>query len=186
MTKLCCDLPSSLKKIVMESGNPTIIEEYRDLRRSCMDDVIDETDERIYSSCMRKVSEVIPEDAQEIAAIDMGRLTSDYQVAALYANLVNRLAKTVSEEFYDCKPAFVRLAAHLSPEGKSGEKDGVVYIDTDVGQVSFHMFDELYDKIDKEDVANILVDWDYPKEWSGEPAQEIAIDLLLKYLGESV
>ena len=115
--------------------------------------------------------------------LDTGLITSDHNIAALFASTINWLAKISKYEFYQYKPALVRLAAHLAPEGRSGQKGGVVYVDTALGQVSFHMpFDEVYEDLDEGHIANLDVDWEYPGEWSGVSLQEKSPLLLARYM----
>lgn len=188
-----CEIPA-LKRFVEKSGDLELISEYNYAVEQCKYIEESDYDSResidIFNQCITKLEEDLDDEYERaygeetirrIKDLDLSDLSSDYQTAALMSNLINWMAKIEDSEYYYCKPAFVKLASNLAPDNKSGIKDGVAYVDTDVGQVSFHLFDEIYDDMD-EDIINQEIDWEYEKEWSGIPTQEHSFELLDEYL----
>jgi len=90
---------------------------------------------------------------------------------ALLANLVNWQAKVDNEGWYDYKPALVDIAVRNAIN--TWVADGVAYVETPVGQVSFHIWEE-DDHFDPMRSGG--------GEWSGEPTQEYAVELLREFL----
>ena len=89
---------------------------------------------------------------------------------ALLANLVNLSAKTISEQWYDWKGLLVEMA--LQCHNHCWVNDGVAYFETCVGQVSFHIFED--------------VDFDpqrHAEAWSGIETQYYAAELIIEFLG---
>ena len=58
---------------------------------------------------------------------------------ALLAHLCNAAAKMIDSGYYQAKPLLVQFAAEAHPF--AWHRDGIIYIETVVGQVSFHVFD---------------------------------------------
>jgi len=87
---------------------------------------------------------------------------------ALLANLVNWSAKVVDYEYYDLKEELVQEA--LLRCTNSWQDGTVAYVETCVGQVSFHIFDDM------EDFGRTH------GEWSQEPTQERANELLREWM----
>lgn len=58
---------------------------------------------------------------------------------ALLANCCNCAAKWFDSDLYDYKPFLIRLAS-MHPEADAWSEDGIVYLETGLGQVSFHAF----------------------------------------------
>jgi hypothetical protein len=58
---------------------------------------------------------------------------------ALLAHLCNAGAKQFDYDLYYYKPDLIRLAAEGNP--RAWQHEGIVYIETRVGQVSFHVFE---------------------------------------------
>jgi len=92
---------------------------------------------------------------------------------ALIANLVNFSAKVINERYYDLKPQIVNEAAAKSNHSFYDDDQGIVYIETAVGQVSFHMFE------DEGEVFNPLRT---VERWSGKETQFRAIELIEEFL----
>lgn len=92
---------------------------------------------------------------------------------ALLANLVNFSAKVVDEQYYDLKPAVINAAMVAS--NHCSLVDGIVYIETAVGQVSFHVFPE------DEEIFDPRRTYD---AWSYEETQFRAVELIESFLEE--
>ncbi|MCX6784185.1 MAG: hypothetical protein NT141_03960 [candidate division WWE3 bacterium] len=90
---------------------------------------------------------------------------------ALLANLANLSAKEIDPSFYDIKSTLIAHAQRLSDH--CWANDGIVYFETVVGQVSFHVFDE-----DME----VLNPMRHTEEWIGWSTQEIAPELCYEFL----
>lgn len=97
--------------------------------------------------------------------------------AALLAQAVNASAKAVNPQWYDHKAAAVTRAVELNNFVDYDEAEGVVYIQTPFGQVSFHMIDEVNETIE---TATRLV----PMKWDGLRLQEFAIGMLAEHLDQ--
>ena len=95
---------------------------------------------------------------------------ADPSGTAILANLCNAGAKEIDDDLYEHKPTLIRHAVALGADAWAD--DGVVYIETPLAQVSFHVFDG-------EDVglpeANGRV-------WDGLRLQCVAKELTLCYL----
>lgn len=89
---------------------------------------------------------------------------------ALLANLVNYSAKVLSYEWYDYKAELVQEA--LECTNHSWLNNGIAYIETCVGQVSFHVFPE----------DEIMDTGRQPKPWSQIETQFYAVELIQEYL----
>jgi len=90
---------------------------------------------------------------------------------ALIAHLCNAAAKFKSYDFYDLKPALVQAAAEAHPF--SWHREGVVYIETCVGQVSFHVFGDV-------DLSCIP---ERATPWAGGWMQDKAYEMALAFIG---
>lgn len=90
---------------------------------------------------------------------------------ALLANLANLSAKEFDEGFYAIKSTLIAHAQRMSNHCWSN--DGIVYFETAVGQVSFHVFDE-----DME----VLNPMRHVEEWVGWATQAIAPELCFEFL----
>jgi hypothetical protein len=95
------------------------------------------------------------------------------ELIGLMANRINWLAKTVGYEFYDLKPVVLRLLEQY-PES-AWTADDIVYVETPVGQVSFHQPPASTTEV--LDVKGLV-----PGEWSGIPTQEFSAEILEEYL----
>jgi hypothetical protein len=92
---------------------------------------------------------------------------------ALVAHLCNAGAKFIDDTLYDLKPLLVQYAAELHPF--SWSRDGVVYIETVCGQVSFHIFED-------EDMY-LSTRCELSGPWAGGFMQDIARELAEEFLG---
>jgi hypothetical protein len=90
------------------------------------------------------------------------------------ANLINKYAKVLDNSFYSAKPMLVKQLATSHPE--TWAKGGIVYTETPLGQVSFHVFEGEDYLAEGLGLDNKL------REWSGEPNQMVADDMLIEYL----
>jgi hypothetical protein len=70
----------------------------------------------------------------------LDRFVDDPDGLALLANLCNFSAKCKGQGLYAYKPYLVRQAALTHPISWSDKDQGIVYIETILGQVSFHVF----------------------------------------------
>ena len=90
------------------------------------------------------------------------------------ANLINKYAKVLDNSFYSAKPILVKQLATSHPE--TWAKGGIVYTETPLGQVSFHVFEGEDYLAEGLGLDNKL------RDWSGEPNQMVADDILIEYL----
>lgn len=91
---------------------------------------------------------------------------------AIVAHLCNAGAKRIDDSLYAYKPLLVRVAAEAHPFAFA--RDGIVYIETPVGQVSFHIFhgeDALLPRAEAEH-----------RPWAGGWMQDIAYDMATAFL----
>lgn len=70
----------------------------------------------------------------------MARFLNCSDGLALLAHLCNAGAKLIDPMLYEHKPLLVQYAAETHPF--AWHRDGIVYIETVVGQVSFHVFED--------------------------------------------
>lgn len=104
---------------------------------------------------------------------ELPRFVSSPDGLALAAHLCNAAAKFISSEFYDLKSDLVREAAEAHVF--SWHRDGVIYIETCVGQVSFHIF---------EDEDFYIEDRETP--WAGGWMQDAAYLMALAFVNNEV
>lgn len=95
---------------------------------------------------------------------------------AVLANLANWSAKTIDEEWYDWKPLFVQRALDeaLSAWIDGDDWETIVYVETAVGQLSFHVFIE--DGVRDSFMRS-------PRGWSGEDNQPWAVACCWEFIG---
>lgn len=65
------------------------------------------------------------------------RFLNSFDSLALLANCCNCAAKWFDDDLYVYKPLLVRLAS-LHPDADAWASEGIVYLETGLGQVSFH------------------------------------------------
>jgi hypothetical protein len=125
--------------------------------------------DRVYAT-LSDIQEYWSDELPEIQCLKPDHIFS-CDIGPLFANLVNLSAKVKSYHFYDDKPIIVNVAGAMCGKGKSGYgMDGIYYIDSPMGQVSFHgAWDE---------TETINFDHEYEKGWSGIPLQHKAAILL--------
>jgi hypothetical protein len=102
-------------------------------------------------------------------------LLDDEDGFALLINLVNKAAKDIDYSFYDYKPVLLNRLMKIHPhawKGSDENEDDVIYAETPLGQVSFHVFDDE------------VKDWSgrHEEEWSGEHLQSVADKLVRKHI----
>lgn len=93
---------------------------------------------------------------------------------ALIANLANFAAKTHDENFYNLKHTLCVWLINNHRKAYYVHKSNLLYVETQVGQVSFHIWPE-------EDEVKFSSD-DYP--WSGIETQFRAVSMLHAYLSK--
>lgn len=93
---------------------------------------------------------------------------------ALVANLANLSAKVISEDFYDLKVELVNLAVRENAGGWLDFDSGIAYCETGEGQVSFHLFDDIW---------SIFDPMRTPDVWEGPGGQDEAPERIARYLG---
>ena len=99
------------------------------------------------------------------------RFLSSADGLAIVAHLCNAAAKFICSSFYDLKPRLVEAAANAHPF--AWQRDGVVYIETCVGQVSFHIFEDI-------DLSCVPT---RATPWTGRWMQDNAYQMALAFLG---
>jgi hypothetical protein len=92
----------------------------------------------------------------------------------LVANLCNYLAKTVSETFYNFKEYLLFHA--VESHNLYWYDEGILYFETLVGQVSFHVFSDEWEEI--------ILPEAHGREWSQIETQFKAPALIVEYLEE--
>lgn len=102
-------------------------------------------------------------------------LSKDANALPLIANLANMYAKTIDYNLYDIKDFMLFYIAKNDKRAWS-HGDGIVYVETDEGQVSFHVFNG------QDDIANKYGLSPEGKEWSQQEVQFLAEDLLYEYI----
>lgn len=90
---------------------------------------------------------------------------------ALLANLVNLSAKIDDYSLYNIKEDIVNEAAAMHHHCWLAE--GIMYFETCVGQVSFHVFGDYQEPFDT---------GRSPKPWSGIETQFVAVDLIRDFM----
>jgi hypothetical protein len=93
---------------------------------------------------------------------------------ALVAHLCNAAAKFICSSFYEMKGELVEAAANAHPF--AWHRDGVVYIETCVGQVSFHVFEDCD--------LDLIPERDTP--WAGGWMQDRAREMALAFLNDEL
>ena len=94
---------------------------------------------------------------------------------ALLAHLCNAGAKFFDPSLYDDKPILVRYAAER--HAFAWHRDGVVYIETCVGQVSFHVFGR--------EGRHLTERSPDTGPWAGGWMQDMALEMAEEFLGIS-
>ncbi len=102
-------------------------------------------------------------------------LSQDPDSIPLIANLANMYAKVIDYNFYDAKDALLYYIAKNDDRAWS-YGDGIVYVETDEGQVSFHVFEG------QDEIANKYGLDPEGRDWTGEDIQFLAEDLLYEYI----
>ena len=102
-------------------------------------------------------------------------LSNDAEALPLIANLANMYAKTIDFDLYDTKDHLLFYIAKNDKRAWS-HGDGIIYVETDEGQVSFHVFNG------QDDIANKYGLNPEGREWSQEEIQFLAENLLYKYI----
>ena len=106
------------------------------------------------------------------AQSETARLLSSADGVALVAHLCNAAAKQICESYYQYKPMLVQYAAEI--HSFSWHHNGVVYIETVVGQVSFHVFEDETEYLPERESG----------QWAGGFMQDAAYEMLQAFLAE--
>jgi hypothetical protein len=106
-------------------------------------------------------------------------LIEDESSYPLIANLANYYAKTEDYGFYDAKDDLLSYLVRANPNVWS-HGDGIVYIETPQGQVSFHVFN------DSDEIAKEFGLDPTGRVWSEVEMQFIAEKLLAEYIGDNL
>lgn len=102
-------------------------------------------------------------------------LVNDENAYPLITNMGNMYAKIKDKSFYNQKNVLTEYMAFNNPNAW-GNGDGLLYVETPYGQVSFHVFD-------KQDEVALKKGMDpYGKQWSEIELQFISERLLTEYL----
>jgi hypothetical protein len=102
-------------------------------------------------------------------------LSKDTNALPLIANLANMYSKTINYNLYDIKDLLLFYIAKNDKRAWS-HGDGIIYVETDEGQVSFHVFNG------QDDIANKYGLNSEGREWSQEEVQFLAENLLYEYV----
>ena len=148
----------------------------------------------VYNNDEAQISEHIAKFKREYTRevypqIDLGSILSmyDHVVAdavdvpvdsgwiGVVCNKTNWAAKTEGPEFYDLKVELLLILAKY-PELAWTDND-IVYVETPVGQVSFHQ--PPWSTVEVLEEKGLT-----PTEWSGVPTQEISHELMVEYVEE--
>jgi len=120
----------------------------------------------------------------EIKKLKLKHVLSDCTAAGSFANLINWSAKRVGIDYYDFKGLAVDVALLLCDGGvnclldEDDVDECIAYVDTDLGQFSFHVFDE--------PVVESVKWHDYDKGWECVPRQRYAVELISKWIDDNV
>ena len=102
-------------------------------------------------------------------------LSNDINALPLIANIANMYAKTIDNTYYDNKDIITQFLAKNHP-GAWSMGDGILYIETPQGQVSFHVFSD-------QDTIALKYGLDpFGRKWSEEEVQFISESLLKDYI----
>ena len=101
---------------------------------------------------------------------------------ALLANLVNLSAKTIDRDWYSYKNSLIRLALEECLDCWIDE-EGIAYVETCVGQVSFHLVHNWW--YEDEDEFEDLISYYTGRSgvWDQGNTQEHAPELVAEFLG---
>jgi hypothetical protein len=102
-------------------------------------------------------------------------LAKDLNALPLIANIANMYAKVINAKYYDLKDDLTEYLAYKHPSAWS-KGDGIMYIETPIAQVSFHVFNH-------QDSIALKFGLDPSgRNWSGEEVQFVSEDLLRDYI----
>ena len=107
-------------------------------------------------------------------------ILQDWDMTALLCNRFNHMAKTVDSRFYQLKNILLSYMAKNSPyvwAGKDNFDGLVIYAETRIGQVSFHVMNKKIWETALEFGLN-----PEGREWEGENLQFVSEELIEEYL----
>ena len=104
-------------------------------------------------------------------------LQKNTEAYPLIANLINYYAKSKDSSFYEYKPLILNYIA-FNDERAWSRGDGILYVETPEGQVSFHVFEN------EDLISYARKETDETNKWTEINTQSFAVELLDNYLKE--